>query len=249
VEERILKKADFNHVLEALDYVQKRVGDKMFILGSADVSFPASTSWLSLFMEAMVLEPKLVKRYLDAKLEITLNSLQPQIKKGIDGVIGGVDWASRREMLFSPAHFRKYILPRLKIITAECHKHGLPYIKHTDGNVKAVEKEFLVESGIDGCHAIEPVAGMDIEELKKKYGERITLLGNVDCSKTLVYGKKEDIVNEVKQCISKAASGGGYVLSSNNSIHSQVPVENFLIMLIAARKYGKYPINLTGEAR
>ena len=245
LEKRQSKKADLDHLLEALDYVQKRVGDKMFILGSADVSFPASTSWLPLFMESMVLQPELVERYLDATLEITLDSLRAQIKKGIDGVIGGADWASQRGMLFSPAHFRRYILPRLKIITAECHKHNLPYIKHTDGNIKSVEKEFLIESDIDGYQAIEPVAGMDIGELKKKYGHRITLLGNIDCSKTLVYGKKEDIVNEVKQCISKAAPGGGYVLSSSNSIHSQVPVKNFLIMLNAARKYGNYPINLT----
>ena len=56
-----------------------------------------------------------------------------------------------------------------------------------------IEKEFMIDSGIDGYHAIEPVAGMDIFYLKQKYGKKITLLGNVDCTDILVNGPKEKI--------------------------------------------------------
>jgi len=76
-----------------------------------------------------------------------------------------------------------------------------------------------VESGIDGYHSIEPRAGMDLGELKRKYGRRLTLLGNVDCARTLVFGSPEEIEAEVRECIRVAAPGGGYVLSSSNCIH------------------------------
>ncbi|MCM8820888.1 MAG: uroporphyrinogen decarboxylase family protein, partial [Candidatus Omnitrophica bacterium] len=67
--------------------------------------------------------------------------------------------------------------------------------------------------------------------------------GNVDCAKTLVSGTKEDIEKEVIECIRDAGKGGGLILTSSNSIHYNVPARNFLYMLEAARKYGKYPFN------
>ena len=84
---------------------------------------------------------------------------------------------------------------------------------------------------------------MDLGELKEKYGDKIILIGNVDCAETLVYGGKEEIENEVKECIKKAAKGGGYILTSSNSIHYNIPAQNFIYMVEATKKYGKYPVN------
>ncbi|HOC01908.1 MAG TPA: uroporphyrinogen decarboxylase family protein [bacterium] len=78
--------------------------------------------------------------------------------------------------------------------------------------------------------------------MKSIYGDKITLIGNVDCAKTLIYGTKQDIENEVKDCIKKAANGGGFILTSSNSIHYNIPAKNLVYMVEAARKYGKYPI-------
>jgi uroporphyrinogen decarboxylase len=51
------------------------------------------------------------------------------------------------------------------------------------------------------------------------------------------------VVRAVKECILKASPAGGYILSSSNSIHSGVKPENFLAMVEAAKKFGKYPID------
>ena len=138
--------------------------------------------------------------------------------------------------------FRRFIFPQLRRITERCHAHSLPFFKHTDGNIQNIEKELLLECGIDGYHAIEPSAGMDIARLKKQYGDTITLLGNIDCGDLLTNGSREHIIDAVRTCIRDTAPGGGYVLSSSNSIHSGIPAENFLTMLQAAREYGEYPI-------
>jgi uroporphyrinogen decarboxylase len=104
----------------------------------------------------------------------------------------------------------------------------------------SVEKEFLLDSGIDGYHAIEPLAGMDIFYLKEKYGKNITLLGNVDCSELLISGTRKEIEDNVKKLVTKCKNGGGYILSSSNSIHDGVSLENYKVMINAGKEYGKY---------
>jgi hypothetical protein len=231
--------------LGELKHVIAQVGHEMFVLGSGiGVRIPLSDCWADVFMMAMIMKPTLAHRYLDLCLERTLALLDRMIEIGVNGVACGIDWAGSTGMIISPAHFREFILPRLKQITARCHQRGLVYIKHTDGNVMAIEKEFFEESGVDGYHPIDPGAGMDIRYVKEKYGRRLTLLGNVDCAHTLVHGSRQEIIDETISVIKKAAPGGGFLLSSSNSIHSGIPAKNYLTMLEAAREYGDYPIAL-----
>jgi len=215
---------------------------RRFLLGVADVIQPNHTSWFQIFLEAMVLEPELVERYLIAGNRSMLNAMDAQIEAGFDGFIGGTDFAGINGPYFSPAMFRRFFVPRLKEITGHCHRHGRPFFKHTDGNITALGEAFLTECGFDGYHAIEPAAGMDIFALKKSHGRRLTLLGNVDCGRLLCQGEPEEVAVAVKQLIQGCAPGGGYILSSSNSIHSGVKTKNFLAMLEAARKFGQYPI-------
>ena len=119
--------------------------------------------------------------------------------------------------MFSPELWNYFLKPRLKVITDFCHKNDIVYIKHTDGNVNGIINEFLCESGIDGYQAIEPNANMDIGYLKEKFGKEITLWGNIDCSKMLVSGSENEIVNNTKEIIKKSAKGGGFIFSSSIS--------------------------------
>jgi len=219
--------------------------EESFILGMADIRIPFETSWFDVFLEAILLEPNLVERYLDIRLEITLASLKRQIEFGIDGVTGGVDFAYNKGLMFSPTHFHKLISPRLKVIVDECHRNGLFYIKHTDGDIRAIERDLFLEVGVDGYNPIDISAGMDLEDLKNKYGQKITLWGNVDDRYILAKGSREEVIEEVKRCLITAAKGGGYILgTSSGDIHSGVSLDNFLVMLEAAKKYGTYPIKL-----
>lgn len=216
--------------------------EKFFVLGQADVLFPSGASWLPVFLECMALEPELADRYFEVTTASMLELVDAQAEAGVDGFIGGVDLAHHTTTMISPAMFRRFIFPHMRRLTEKCHSRSLPFIKHTDGNIEVVESEFLLECGIDGYHAIEPSAGMDIGRLKREFGDRIALLGNIDCGELMTNGTKEDVVAAVRRCIRDTAPGGGYVLSSSNSIHSAIPTENFLAMIRAAREFGEYPI-------
>ena len=116
------------------------------------------------------------------------------------------------------------------------------FIQHLDGNTDAVLPMLVDEVGIDGYHAIEPTAGMDIGRLKAEYGSRLALLGNLDCGGVLVTGTPEEVRQETRELIRAAAPGGGFVLASSNAIHDAIPMENLQAMLDAHREYGTYPI-------
>ena len=102
----------------------------------------------------------------------------------------------------------------------------------------------LVDTGIHGIHPIDPGAGMDLREAKKKYGNRICLIGNVDCTYILTWGTLEEVREDVKRCIKQAAQGGGFICRASQSIHSAVKPENYVEMVHAIREYGEYPINI-----
>jgi uroporphyrinogen decarboxylase len=83
---------------------------------------------------------------------------------------------------------------------------------------------------------------MDIAEAKAKYGKRFCLLGNIDCEQLLPFGTEEEVEEAVKEAIAAAAPGGGYIISSSNTVHPGCKAENYVALVRAARKYGKYPL-------
>ncbi|MBI2942329.1 MAG: hypothetical protein HYY04_18015 [Chloroflexi bacterium] len=225
-----------------VEWARAEAPEMALLLGGGDLPFPGASSWVQVFYEAMVVRPDLVERYFDAVLAETLVVLEEGLKRGVDLVWGGVDLCYHSGPLFSPAHYVRYFQPRYRRIVDLCHRYGVPYIKHNDGNILRIEREFLLDSGFDAWHPIEPTAGMELAYFKRKFGDRITLLGNVDCGATLTLGSEEEVVAETRERISQGAPGGGYVLTSGNSIHSFVPARNVLAMRAAAHQYGVYPI-------
>ena len=100
----------------------------------------------------------------------------------------------------------------------------------------------LLTLGMAGLHPIQPAA-MDIGEVKAKYGGRVCLLGNIDLDYTLTQGTPEEVDREVKERIAVAGGGGGYIITSANSLPNYCKTENVWAMSRAIRKYGTYPLD------
>jgi uroporphyrinogen decarboxylase len=192
---------------------------------------------------ALAADQDLVRKLVELSVEVNLEMAREVARRGADFVFTGDDYASTTGPLMSPATFRELFAEPLKRVVMGFKNQGLPVIKHTDGNIMPL-LDMILASGIDCLDPIDPVAGMDIERLKREYGQRVALKGNVDCAHTLTFGNEADTVRETKEVIRKAAGGGGLILSSSNSIHSSVKPGNYLAMWNAIRMYGKYPISL-----
>jgi 5-methyltetrahydrofolate--homocysteine methyltransferase len=85
---------------------------------------------------------------------------------------------------------------------------------------------------------------MDIGEVKRKWGKKLCLIGNINLDSTLTLGTPDDVKAEVHERIRTLAPGGGYMVASSNSITDYVPLENMKAMLEATFAYGRYPVRL-----
>ena len=81
---------------------------------------------------------------------------------------------------------------------------------------------------------------MDIGEVKGHLAGKVCILGNIDCRDLLPFGTEEEVEKTVQETIKTAAPGGGYIMSSSNSIHPGVKPENYVAMVKATHKYGVY---------
>jgi len=191
---------------------------------------------------ALLKQQDLYSELLDRLIEYNLTLAEIANKKyGIEIIATSDDYATAQSLIFSPELFKDFLGPAYRKLVREFKRIGFHYIKHTDGNIMDII-EYLVESGIDCLDPIDPNAGMNIADVKKKYGKKICIKGNIDNTSTLSNGTKEQVEKEVRMRISQAGQGGGYILSSSNTIHSGVKPENFIHMVETVKKYGKYPL-------
>ena len=229
----------------SLDGVIRRFkGNKAIGVHLNDVfSIPRYLLGFNEILEALYDCPALVEGLVELSVRVNLEMAREVAARGADFVFTGDDYCAARAPFMSPALFRKYFYPGLKRVMGGFKALGLPVIKHCDGQLWPLI-EMVVDSGIDCLDPIDPVAGMRLGEVKARFGDRIALKGNVDCAQTLTFGSISDVIAETKEAIRQGAPGGGFILSSGNSIHSAVKPENYLALLHTWRMYRQYPLAL-----
>jgi hypothetical protein len=153
----------------------------------------------------------------------------------------GEDIAFKGRLMFSPDYLRRTFIPMLRRVCEPLVNAGVKVIFHSDGYVMEILDD-LLDIGIVGLNPIEPLAGMDIGYLKKRYGRRLILVGNVDCSQTLPLGSIEDVREAVRQCVKAASPGGGHFIGSSSEVTPSTPLQNVFAFYDACRQYGCYPI-------
>ncbi|MGQ9523507.1 MAG: uroporphyrinogen decarboxylase family protein [Armatimonadota bacterium] len=155
----------------------------------------------------------------------------------------GDDVAYKNTTMFSPSFLRRTFIPMLARTIDPLHEAGIKVVFHSDGNVMSILDDML-DVGIDGLNPIEPLAGMDIAYLKRRYGKRLVLVGNVDCSQVLPLGSVNNVIEATKECIRAASPGGGHFIGSSSEITPNTPVENILAFYRTVHEYGRYPITI-----
>jgi len=131
--------------------------------------------------------------------------------------------------------FDEFLKPYQAIVARAIKK---PWIFHSDGNLVPI-LEGLLSLGMDAIHPIQPAA-MDINKIKADYGQRVCVVGNIDLDYTLTLGSPAEVEKEVKDRLEKVGKGGGYMISSANSLTDYCKIENVWAMANTIQKFGKY---------
>lgn len=173
-------------------------------------------------------------------MEYEINKAKLFIDKGADTILIADDMAYNTGTFLNPELMRKVAFPFYKQAVKEIKRHkNIPVFLHTDGYIMNVMED-IVECGFDGLQSLQPSAGMDIEKVKKQYGDTLCLMGNIDLDRILSFATPQEVADNVKRTIDIAAPGGGFILSSCNILVDVIPPQNALAMYKAAHEYGVY---------
>lgn len=190
---------------------------------------------------AFKINPDFAQQLLDISFNYFIQLAKEAVRAGADAIVCGDDLAYKTGLMLSRKDFEKFLLPYYKKMIDTTHQEGAYFVKHTDGRVWEI-LDLFIDAGIDAINPLEPVAGMDIGEVKKQYGDRVCIIGNIDCGDLLSRKSVHEVEQIVKLTMQVAAPGGGFILSSSNMIHASVKPENYKAMIDTAKRYGGYPV-------
>jgi len=137
---------------------------------------------------------------------------------------------------------KNFSLPAVKRAIELATKLGLPTHVHSCGPEKELVKLMVEETNLSVIDPLEipPMGDCILKDLKKLYGGRIVLKGNLHTTEVMLRGSVEDVIRESKKCIDDAAKGGRFILSTGDQCGRDTPFENLRAMVETARTYGKY---------
>jgi uroporphyrinogen decarboxylase len=221
-------------------YRSARAGEK-FIAYS--VHAPFHPTWHKIGMENMMVwmheDPDFVVDMFATHTQLVIDLYEGIRELGVeyDAAWFSDDLGYRNAPLISPAMYRELVMPHHRRLCDRFAADGLKTILHSDGNVGPLIPHFL-EAGFAALHPLEAKAGLDVRELKPRYGDRLVLFGNIDVRK--LAGSREAIEEELRAKVTVAKEGGGYIYHSDHSVPNDVSFENYRFAVEMLKKYGRY---------
>ncbi len=215
----------FGSVTEAHEQLWRTIGSENVML------------WIGLYPDDLA---RFVERLGGFLIELT----KAQIKAAgghLDGMVIWGDVAYVNGMLFSPEYWRKHFRPIVAEEIRICHEAGLPVIYHGCGNASAIFDDFI-QMGLDSYNPLEAKSGLDVVDLRRKYGHRMGFCGNMD-ARAWALAPMEDLRAQVLRKLN-AAKGGGYIFQSDHSVPGNVTAERYEYAVNLVRSQGRYPLSL-----
>jgi uroporphyrinogen decarboxylase len=176
-----------------------------------------------------------------------LECAQAEMEAGqglLDGFVIWGDVAYKKATFMSPSYWREYFKPWVAQIKDCAHARGWPVIYHGCGNVQAILPDFI-DMGIDAFNPLEAKAGLDVVDLRRRYGHSLAFCGNSDVT-VWETGDREAIRREVLRKLN-AARGGGFIFQSDHSVTSAVSGHSYDYIVRLIREHGTYPIRLPAQ--
>lgn len=231
---------DYDTTSAVLETIRKKSGDEYFLMlhGDPTYSIPDGNTMIE-FTEMLYERPEEIKER--AKKRVENHNEWSSKYKGtglLDGFALCADYCFNTNPFFGPELFEEFIFPYLKNINDIYREYGFYTIKHTDGNIMPILDQ-LIESGPDALHSLDPQGGVDLNKVREKAGDKVCLIGNVNCG-LLQTGSQEECIADIERSLSDGMKSPGYIFSTSNCIYTGLPLERYLLMIEIWKKKGEY---------
>ncbi|MBU4200274.1 MAG: hypothetical protein KKG09_00740 [Verrucomicrobia bacterium] len=211
-----------NHCLEAM------IGFSLF-----------ERAWTLAGMEtilmAMADNPAFVHELLDRILDYNLKIIDHACSYPIDVMHFGDDWGQQTGLIMGPRLWREFIKPRIRQMYQRVKAMGKIVFIHSCGKVDEVFPD-LIEAGLDIFNPFQPEV-VDVFEIKRKYGDRLTFHGGISTQKTLPFGTVRQVKDEVRRLLDEVGKNGGYIAAPAHAIPGDAKPENIAAMIEVLNNY------------
>jgi len=224
-----------------IDKVRELSGDKYFLMMHGDTTFGIPDgSGMADFCYRVVDDPRSLLDQASSGVDRALETAEKiSTHGGLDGYALCSDYCFNSGPFLRPAQFSEFITPYLARLIAGYRNMGFYVIKHTDGNIMPIVED-LVQCNPHALHSLDPQGGVDMAEMKRLYGDKVCLIGNVNCG-LLDTGTDEEVIASAEYSLKHGMPGYGYIFSSSNCIYTGMRLARYELMLDVWRRLGNYP--------
>lgn len=231
---------------EFLKIIRERCENEymLFMHGGATFGIP-SGDCLEEFSYRLVDEPEKLHEEAELKIKHGLERARRYHElNGPDGFILCDDYAFNVNPFLGKAHFDEFVTPYLCRLVAGYRELGYYTIIHSDGNIMPII-DSIVKANPHCLQSLDPQGGVSLAKVKEEYGDRLCLMGNVNCG-LLQTGTDEECKEDILRALKEGMSGGrGYIFSTSNCIYTGMSLSRYELMQTLWKKHGSY--DLTGE--
>jgi len=232
--------------MRLVELIREKTADRYCIMRHGDATFSVpGGDHMAEFAYRLVDEPEKVKAEAEARVNAALERAErlrrhaePLGGLGLDGFALCADYCFNTGPFLRPSQFAEFVTPYLTRLTKGYRDLGFYVLKHTDGNIMPIIDQ-LIETNPHALHSLDPQGGVDIAEVKRRYGDRVCLIGNVNCG-MLDTGTDEEVVESARYALRHGMSGGGFVFSTSNCIYTGMRLARYELMLDVWRREGNY---------
>ena len=226
--------------MRLVDIIREKTGDRYFILRHGDATFSIPDGdHMAEFSYRIADEPEKLESDAAARVDEALRRAELYQKHGgLDGFALCADYCFNVGPFLSPRLFSIFVTPYLARLTQGYRDMGFYVIKHTDGNIMPIVDQ-LAQTHPHALHSIDPQAGVDMAEIKRRYGDQLCLIGNVNCG-LLDTGTDQEVAASVRYALQSGMPGGGYIFSTSNCVYTGMRLARYEFMLDLWRKEGNY---------
>ena len=179
-------------------------------------------------------DPELMEDIINTALDTSLKVLDRVSDKiTIDCLHVHEDMAGKSGPLIGPNLITDYIKPYYSKVWEMLSSKGTKlFSMDSDGNINPVIDAYM-DCGINAMYPMEPASGMDIVEIRKKYGNRLAMKGGID--KHILRESKDAIRRELEYKL-QPMMREGMVFALDHRIPNGTPIENYRYYVDTARE-------------
>jgi len=179
--------------------------------------------WMS-FLTAFERETETVREIFENSLEQALAQIRHAAHQGAHGLVLADDIAYGKGPFVSPARLRKSYFPWISRAASAARDAGLTVFFHSDGNLHLLLGD-LADTGIHGLHCLDPRSDMDLAAVKKEYGDRLCLWGNLDPACLTGEPVREEVERHVAALLQSVPDRTGWIFGTTSGLFAGMDLD------------------------